>query len=65
MHSVKKNSGHMPEFDLIELALNGKQKGLEKVISMIDTVLRKLMKEQTDDNKKAYCEKADGGDCSP
>ena len=28
--------------------------------------VEKLMKEQTDDdNKKAYCEKADGGDCSP
>ena len=54
----------MPEFDLIELALNGKQKGLEKVISMIDTMLRKLMKEQTDENKKAYGEKANGGDCS-
>ena len=57
--------GGLPELDLIELALNGKQKGLENVISMIDTMLRKLMKEQTNDNKKAYCEKAYGGDCSP
>ena len=56
----------MPEFDLIELALNGKQKGFEKVISMIDKMVNNLIKEQTDDdNKKAYCEKADGRDCSP
>jgi len=44
--------------DLIALALNGKQKGFEKVITMIDEMAANLKKEQDDDDaKKAYCEK--------
>jgi len=46
-----------PELDLIALALNGKQMGFEKVISMIDELVVNLKKEQVDDDsKKEYCE---------
>merc|ERR1711957_590567 len=46
-----------PELDLIALALNGKQQGFGKVISMIDELVVNLKKEQTDDDfKKEYCE---------
>merc|ERR1712113_824141 len=49
----------MPQLDLIELALNGKQKGFDKVIGMIDEMVANLKKEQTDDDaKKAYCERS-------
>merc|ERR1712113_952687 len=49
----------MPQLDLIELALNGKQKGFDKVIGMIDEMVANLKKEQEDDDaKKAYCEKS-------
>merc|ERR1711957_1040826 len=38
-------------------ALNGKQMGFEKVISMIDELVVNLKKEQVDDDsKKEYCE---------
>merc|ERR1719166_804177 len=41
---------------LIELALNGKQMGFEKVIAMIDEMVVNLKKEQQeDDAKKEYC----------
>jgi septal ring factor EnvC (AmiA/AmiB activator) len=47
-----------PQLDLIELALQGKQMGFEKVISMIDEMVVNLHKEQEgDDSLKAYCEK--------
>merc|ERR1719188_905175 len=46
-----------PALDLISLALNGKQQGFEKVISMIDELVANLKKEQVDDDsKKEYCE---------
>merc|ERR1712187_52802 len=45
-----------PGIDLIELALNGKQMGFEKVIAMIDEMVVNLKKEQQeDDSKKEYC----------
>merc|ERR1719284_28994 len=47
-----------PALDLIELALQGKQMGFEKVISMIDEMVVNLHKEQEgDDSLKVYCEK--------
>jgi septal ring factor EnvC (AmiA/AmiB activator) len=47
-----------PALDLIELALQGKQMGFEKVISMIDEMVVNLHKEQEgDDSLKAYCDK--------
>jgi len=59
--AVQKSRGgplsHHPQLDLIEMALNGKQMGFEKVISMIDELAANLKKEQTDDDsKKEYCE---------
>lgn len=43
-------------FDLIELALHGKNGGFEKVIKMVDEMKEVLKKEQDDDdNKKEYC----------
>merc|ERR1712113_445490 len=47
-----------PELDFIELALQGKQMGFEKVISMIDEMVKNLQTEQAaDDNMKVYCDK--------
>merc|ERR1711933_125613 len=47
-----------PGIDLIELALNGKQMGFEKVIAMIDEMVANLHKEQeADDSLKTYCDK--------
>merc|ERR1719188_876756 len=56
--SAKRGSlGHQPKLDLIELALNGKKMGFEKVITMIDELAANLKKEQKDDDsKKEYCE---------
>merc|ERR1719310_2771969 len=43
--------------DLLELALNGKKMGFEKVVKMIDELVALLAKEQTeDDEKKAWCD---------
>jgi uncharacterized small protein (DUF1192 family) len=47
-----------PALDLIELALQGKQMGFEKVIAMIDEMVVNLKKEQEgDDSLKTYCDK--------
>merc|ERR1712079_845850 len=47
-----------PELDLIALAISGKKKGFDKVITMIDEMVANLRMEQVDDeNKKEYCEK--------
>jgi hypothetical protein len=47
-----------PQLDLIEMALQGKQQGFEKVIGMIDEMVVNLKKEQEgDDSLKVYCEK--------
>jgi len=59
--AVQRNQGGAmparPALDLIELALNGKQMGFEKVIAMIDELVANLKKEQVDDDsKKSYCE---------
>lgn len=44
------------QLDFIVLALSGKKIGFEKVIKMIDDMVKNLKKEQTDDdNKKEYC----------
>merc|ERR1712139_331430 len=45
-----------PELDFIALAIQGKAKGFEKVIKLIDDMVVTLKKEQQDDNhKKEYC----------
>merc|ERR1719287_361578 len=43
--------------DLIELAMHGGKMGFEKIIKMIDNLVRDLKAEQkVDEDKKAYCE---------
>merc|ERR1719316_1491694 len=45
-----------PRLDLIELAMRGGKMGFEKIIKMIDELVRDLKAEQSvDDDKKAYC----------
>jgi hypothetical protein len=45
-----------PELDLVALALHGKERGFEKVMTMIDDMVGNLKTEQADDdNKKEYC----------
>jgi len=45
-----------PEFDFIEMALQGKTAGFEKVIKMIDDMVATLKAEQSDDDsKQTYC----------
>merc|ERR1719379_2683672 len=47
-----------PAIDFIEMALQGKQMGFEKVITMIDDMVANLKKEQeADDSLKVYCDK--------
>jgi len=51
-------SAHRPQLDFISLALRGKTVGFEKVIHMIDGMIKTLEKEQMDDDhKKEYCTK--------
>jgi len=46
-----------PQLDLLVLALRGRKAGFEKVISMIDSMVVNLGKEQADDDHlKSYCE---------
>jgi len=46
-----------PRLDFIEMALQGKAMGFEKVIKMIDEMIANLKTEQGDDDqKKAYCD---------
>merc|ERR1719253_155451 len=52
-------AGHKadPRLDLIELAMHGGKMGFEKIIKMIDNLVRDLKAEQkVDEDKKAYCE---------
>merc|ERR1740138_1724162 len=55
---TRKARQERPALDLIELALQGKQMGFEKVITMIDEMVANLAKEQDgDDSLKTYCDK--------
>jgi len=46
-----------PRMDLVMLALTGKSKSFDKVLTMIDDMVALLGREQVDDDdKKAYCE---------
>jgi septal ring factor EnvC (AmiA/AmiB activator) len=50
------NSRHRAQFDLLELALEGKKVSFAKVLKMIDEMVVMLKEEQVaDDDKKAYC----------
>merc|ERR1719214_497530 len=56
--TVLKSSSHKadPRLDLIELAMRGGKMGFEKIIKMIDELVRDLKAEQSvDDDKKSYC----------
>jgi L-lactate utilization protein LutC len=47
-----------PAIDFIEMALQGKQMGFEKVVTMIDDMVANLKNEQEADNSlKVYCDK--------
>jgi chromosome segregation ATPase len=51
-------AAHRPQLDFITLALHGKPAGFDKVIAMIDGMVKTLEKEQHDDqHKKEYCTK--------
>jgi len=55
--AVQRDSARRPELDFISLALRGKKIGFEKVIAMVDDLVKELKKEQQDDeNKKEYCD---------
>jgi len=55
--AVQRDSARRPELDFISLALRGKKIGFEKVIGMVDDLVKELKKEQQDDNnKKEYCD---------
>merc|ERR1719486_1343019 len=54
--AAKKNSLPGSELGFVELALAGKKIGFEKVIKLIDDMVKTLGKEQIDDDaKKEYC----------
>merc|ERR1719326_1931845 len=54
---LRKNSGDF-RLNLIALALKGKKVSFDKVLAMIDDMVKLLKSEQVaDDEKKAYCEK--------
>jgi len=45
-----------PRLDLIEVAMHGGKMGFDKIIKMIDNLVKELEVEQTtDDDKKSYC----------
>jgi hypothetical protein len=51
------SAAERPQLDFIALAIRGKAAGFEKVIALIDTMVKTLEKEQLDDDhKKEYCE---------
>merc|ERR1719253_48078 len=57
LHSIRR-AGHKadPRLDLIELAMHGGKMGFEKIIKMVDNLVRDLKAEQSvDDDKKKYC----------
>jgi len=54
---LAKANGGRPGLDLISLALRGKKVGFEKVIGMINEMVKNLANEQgEDDSKKGYCD---------
>jgi len=54
---LAKANGGRPGLDLISLALRGKKVGFEKVIGMINEMVKNLANEQgEDESKKGYCD---------
>merc|ERR1719502_1270973 len=57
-HALAALKGHKadPRLDLIELAMRGGKMGFDKIIKMIDNLVRDLKAEQSvDEDKKKYC----------
>jgi len=58
LKALGKNSANDPRIALIAMALKGHSQGFEKVLKMIDEMVKLLGDEQVgDDDKKEYCEK--------
>merc|ERR1719316_564481 len=56
LSGVPRGVGRDTRLDLLEMALQGKKMGFEKIIKMIDDLVALLAKEQLDDDeKKAWC----------
>merc|ERR1719434_470194 len=58
-HALAALKGHKgdPRLDLIAVAMHGGKMGFDKIIKMIDNLVRDLKAEQAvDEDKKAYCE---------
>merc|ERR1719421_2302039 len=56
LSGVPRGVGRDARLDLLEMALQGKKMGFEKIIKMIDDLVALLAKEQLDDDeKKAWC----------
>jgi len=56
MITALRRDSHRPEIDFIAMSLRGKKIGFEKVLKMIDDMIKTLKTEQKDDDdKKEYC----------
>merc|ERR1719217_590029 len=56
LKSIRSKGKADPRLDLIEMAMHGGKMGFEKIIKMIDGLVRDLKAEQVvDDDKKKYC----------
>jgi chromosome segregation ATPase len=58
IQAARGNSDRRPQLDFISLALRGKKIGFDKVLKMIDDLIKELKQDQVnDDGKKEYCNK--------
>merc|ERR1719482_2404413 len=56
IQAARGNSDRRPQLDFIALALRGKKIGFDKVLKMIDDLIKELKQDQVnDDGKKEYC----------
>merc|ERR1719181_2282085 len=56
IQAARERSDRRPQLDFISLALRGKKIGFEKVLKMIDDLVKELKQDQVnDDGKKEYC----------
>merc|ERR1719181_587850 len=56
IQAARGNSDRRPQLDFISLALRGKKIGFDKVLKMIDDLIKELKQDQVnDDGKKEYC----------
>jgi len=56
IQSARASSNRRPQLDFISLALRGKKIGFEKVLKMIEDLVKELKQDQVnDDGKKEYC----------